>query len=135
MYDGNEDEYEEFYDYAALDEEKQLAQADVGYTASGYELMIKDPGSRKVKIIGNRELARYYRMNVRPEDTRGSARAGAVVARYRALQIETKSSTPEQRVMFAQRRRERHDFKTRKWAVTNKGMGNLIRDLPKDCPY
>jgi hypothetical protein len=60
---------------------------------------------------------------------------GAVVAAYRKMQIATQKSTPEQRVVFAERRAQREAFRSRKTLETNKGRGNLIRNLPKDCPY
>ena len=75
-YEDNEDEYEDFYDYELMDQDKKaLMSAEYGVTASGMELTITDPLSRKTKIIGNREFAHVYRMRIRAEDKRGSTAA------------------------------------------------------------
>ena len=75
-YEDNEEEYEDFYDYELMDQDKKaLMSAEYGVTASGMELTITDPLSRKTKIIGNREFAHVYRMRIRAEDKRGSTAA------------------------------------------------------------
>lgn len=58
VYDDNEEEYEEFYDYSRAEEEKQLSNIEVGVTASGYELTISDSLAGTFKILGTREFLR-----------------------------------------------------------------------------
>lgn len=52
----------------------------VSMAPSGYELVIK--GEDGSKILGSRELARYYKQCPKPSDTRDVGLRNALVARY-----------------------------------------------------
>ena len=52
----------------------------VSMAPSGYELVIK--GEDGSKILGSRELARYYKQSPKPSDTRDVGLRNALVARY-----------------------------------------------------
>ena len=52
----------------------------VSMALSGYELVIK--GEDGSKILGSRELARYYKQCPKPSDTRDVGLRNALVARY-----------------------------------------------------
>jgi pre-60S factor REI1 len=98
LYDGNEDEYEDFYNYEKADMEEDGAEAssgralalidtdDAAAAGGGYELAL--PGNKGgVKVLGSREFARYYRQKHRAGDNRGSTAAARVVAQYRKLAV------------------------------------------------
>jgi pre-60S factor REI1 len=117
LFDGNEEEYEDFYDYSAAnnaaeepagaaaddaspasassttapaDGQQQLALALDGLSlgdggaAGGWELAIpsQGPGGGS-KILGSRELARYYRQRPKPQDNRRSVIVNTIIAQYR----------------------------------------------------
>lgn len=60
LYDGNEDEYAEYYDYSSANEEAgalALADSDLS-AAAGYELVLSGADGAQDKILGSRELSR-----------------------------------------------------------------------------
>ncbi len=117
LYDNNEDEYEDYYDYGMGDEEateeskraEEFRQAVVALNgenmpgwfqaAAGYELAIPSRNGGGVKILGTREFARYYKQRhftPRPKASRDAAVAAAggsstamvaVNARYKQLTV------------------------------------------------
>merc|ERR1719323_137749 len=129
VYDDNEEEYEEFYDYSRAEEEKQLSNIEVGVTASGYELTISDSLAGTFKILGTREFLRYYRQRPRLPDTRQSAVVRQTVAKYRDMSLPTQQTTVEKREAFAQRKSAQVQHRQMKNQATR---GNVIRDLPKN---
>ena len=87
LYDDNEVEYEDYYDYSSLntsegmevDEDGSyhlaLSEREVDVSTNGMELVVasKDAdGNRRHRILGTREFHRYYRQRHRPLDTRVS---------------------------------------------------------------
>merc|ERR1719235_488698 len=80
QYEGNEEEYEDFYDYAgalgdeAADAVGSLTLAAAGTSASvattdGYSLFLPtDNKTGSSKVLGSRGLAKYYRQSHRPEE-------------------------------------------------------------------
>jgi pre-60S factor REI1 len=148
LYDGNEDEYAEFYDYssqedaaAAAGADGQIIVNDGGYSSSaalsaaGYELVVggdSSSGSGTTKVLGSRDLARYYKQRPRPEDTRQSVVINTVLAKYRSLGIETKDAAgapPEEK--RAQRQQQRKERSRLNLAMRT----NINNNLPKNVPY
>jgi pre-60S factor REI1 len=166
LYDGNEDEYEDFYDYTAIAEtSSQEGAADAesapagagaahsaesrglalstainglslgGGSAAGWELAVpagEGGAAAAAKVLGSREMAKYYRQKPKPLDMRRSVAANMVVAQYRALGVETLGSkAPPAGEQRAQRERQRQQ---RQWL--NLAMRtNINRNLPKNVPY
>ena len=141
LYDGNEEEYEEYYNYEKSDGagdgdvNMTVALVNVGEAAEaggGYELAV--PTARGgVKILGSREFARYYKQKHRGGDQRESAVAAAVVAQYRKLAVPLLGDGNEmveekKRVQRAQQRVERVKLRT---ALRR----NVNDNLPKNVPY
>jgi pre-60S factor REI1 len=165
LYDGNEDEYEDFYDYSALAGNSQESAADADAapagagaaqsaearglalttamnglsisngSAAGWELAVpasEGGAAAAAKVLGSREMAKYYRQKPKPLDMRRSVAANMVVAQYRALGVETLGSkAPPAGEQRAQRERQRQQ---RQWL--NLAMRtNINRNLPKNVPY
>jgi pre-60S factor REI1 len=165
LYDGNEDEYEDFYDYSALAGNSQESATDAGSapagagaaqlaearglalstamnglsigngSAAGWELAVpasEGGAAAAAKVLGSREMAKYYRQKPKPLDMRRSVAANMVVAQYRALGVETLGSkAPPAGEQRAQRERQRQQ---RQWL--NLAMRtNINRNLPKNVPY
>ena len=61
--------------------------ADPGQTAdgAGYELALPASSNSAGKVLGSRDFVRFYKQRHRPNDTRESVQANAVVARYAVL--------------------------------------------------
>ena len=135
-YEDNEEEYEEFYDFTLGDEsDKALVSVDLGLVHHGFEMTIRDDAASAAKVIGSRDMLRYYRQRVRLPDPRSSAQAAKVVAAYRKLELPTQQMSVEKKTVFAQRQQHKLDRRATDFAVGNKGRGNLVRNLPKDVPY
>lgn len=137
VFDDNEEEYVEFYDWSKLEDEladKQLAVTETGEGADslGYELEVSGDAEAGTssKVLGSREFARYYKQHHKPADMRKSVQVNQVVAKYRALGVE--SSNPEdvviKRVQKLQKRFDRMHLK-------NALKSNVIRNLPQNVPY
>lgn len=150
LYDGNEDEYEDFYDYSSSGANESM-EVDGGdrivsqalilhpddaleLAAGGYELSI--PGTHK--IIGNREFARYYKQKHRLADGRASAAAAAVVqAHYRRLSVPllgdgTESGSTALQAKKAEERSKRIVERSRLRMSIRR---NVNDNLPKNVPY
>jgi pre-60S factor REI1 len=107
LYDGNEDEYAEFYDYSAQDggDGEGVGEEDGGvggeeagggvvtaaavdalaerFAMSGLEMVVGEGGGGGGgKVLGSRWLARYYKQRPRPGGAaeRGAGRGGAAAA-------------------------------------------------------
>ncbi|KAF6261751.1 hypothetical protein COO60DRAFT_735122 [Scenedesmus sp. NREL 46B-D3] len=167
LYDGNEEEYEDFYDFSAAAGNSQETAADgdaapagagaadgaeaaesrelalstalnglsIGGGGAGWELAVpagQGGAAAAGKMLGSREMAKYYRQKPRPLDARRSVAANLVVAQYRALGVETLGSkVPPAGEQRAQRERQRQQ---RQWL--NLAMRtNINRNLPKNVPY
>lgn len=144
LYDGNEDEYAEFYDYDMGEEGEDSEQALVALSGvvggptggvAGYELVVGGDGSvgGSGKIIGTRELARYYKQRPRPMDERQSVVVNTMLARYRALGAPT--NTDETRDAATKKEATRY---AREGEASRLKMGlikSVLKKLPKNCPY
>lgn len=168
LFDGNEEEYEDFYDYsaannaaeepagaaaadeaspaaassttaAAADGQQQLALALDGLSlgdggaAGGWELTIpsQGPGGGS-KILGSRELARYYRQRPKPQDNRRSVIVNTIIAQYRSLGLATKTSTPPVLQRAAQRQQQAM-AKRQQYLLYSRNNVNF--NLPKNVTY
>lgn len=149
LYDGNEEEYEDFYDYskagpadAAEGEaaDSGLALATTGFnnlslnSSSGWELTVGNgdaAGTASAKTLGSRELAKYYRQRPKPLDGRQSVAVNSIVAQYRSLGIVTKANEAPAGMKRAQKEKQRQQ---RQWL--NLAMRtNINNNLPKNVPY
>jgi pre-60S factor REI1 len=133
VFEDNEEEYEDFYDWSKLlegEEGKELVVADVDDVGNGFELAVGGTEGRPVKFLGSREFARYYRQRPRLDDGRDSVSANRILSKYRALGIAT--AQPEdveiKRARKQQKRHERLKYK-------NELKANVIRNLPKNVTF
>ena len=159
-YDGNEDEYADFYDYSDDDEEgfemevdgsedddgrrshsRALIVSDSskkgdfrGGAAAGFELTVtggNDGGS--VKLLGTREFARYYRQRHKALDQRDSAAAARVVARYRKLAVPLLGDGTEDSVEQKKAQRQARRAQRQRLAISIRR--NVNDNLPRNVPY
>lgn len=138
-YDDNEDEYEDFYVYAAEVEGAEGKELVVGsnapadaMVAGGYELVVpnEDGGA---KILGTREFARYYKQRGRVEDTRDSVQVNMMLARYRSLGIATIENAKTLAIK-KMTQKSAMDFKWEgKRNVRTAEWGNFVKELGKGC--
>ena len=130
----NEEEYEDYYDYSALEEQQQqqmiLHPTEAHITDAG-ELVIPSATGGS-KVLGNREFARYYKQRLRLEDTRQSVVINQIVARYRNLGIETVQTTKPKWQQRVEKRVQNHLNKLQ----TKKDLRSAkIYDLPQYVPW
>ena len=89
---------------------------------------------RGEKILGSRELARYYRQSYRRSDTRESVLVNTLVAKYQALGITTLA---KRAAMAPLRKTQRAAWRAER--KRNTGLFHSIDAfsafLPKDVPY
>ena len=140
-FEHNEDEYEDFYNYEAMDEDAQQLQrqlvlaGDEGGSngaAGSYEIVVRDSGTGSEKVLGSREFSRYYRQRHKPADGRRSIAVGTVVAQYRRLGIETASSSAEE---VEKRVTKKTNHLLQKHAQSTFMRENVNRNLPRNVPY
>lgn len=136
-YEDTEDEYEDFYDYSALDDDdaegRDIVMADGGSEADAQlgtgdmELMLPASGSSGAgrRVLGNRSFALYYRQRHRAVDSRQSVAANKVLAHYRALNIATHTPTVAAPVKQAQRKQAK--FQRANYAAQVKDTENRAR--------
>jgi pre-60S factor REI1 len=142
LYEDNEDEYEDFYDYSAMEAEMaermeslQLAETTSSNVAisDGYSLFI--PGKdNSQRVLGSRGLAKYYKQSHRPTDQRQSVLANKIVARYRMLGLlkmqEDQKQIANMNDNEVKRRQNTDDVKL------HSGIQNaVIWKLPRNVPY
>jgi len=143
-WEGNEAEYDDWYDYADLggDEEEEesgaghmVVDGDAGPAATptgaaAFELAL--PGARK--SLGSRHLARYYRQKHRPgTEARATATAAAVAARYRLLGVGGLEDGPGAAVARAKTHKAR--VRVVRAAMRAELNANVTRNLPRNVPY
>lgn len=121
IYDDNEDEYDDFYDYSALDDGPEgqdivmadgSSDGDARLGTGNMELMLPGTGDGKSgggKVLGNRSFALFYRQRHPRVEQRQSVAANIVLARYRALNIATQTPTVAAPVKVAQRKQRRYE--------------------------
>lgn len=142
LYDGNEEEYEDFYNYEKVDMDveggtnRALAAfngVDVPTTAGGYELAL--PTERGgVKVLGSREFARYYKQRHRFGDQRESAAKARVVAQYRKLHVPLLGDGSEPEVE-EKKRVQRAQMRVERVRLMISIRRNANDNLPKNVPY
>jgi pre-60S factor REI1 len=142
LYDDNEEEYEDFYNYDKEEmdvdgnvKERQVLLIDAEDAAAasgGYELAL--PQSKGgVKVLGSREFARYYKQRHKAGDSRESTAAARVLAQYRKLHVPllgdgTEGSEDRKRSQKAVVRAQRD------WM--NVSIRRNVNDnLPRNVPY
>lgn len=158
LYEDNEDEYADFYDYSSLHESlgggeageeageeagRQLALATSGMGAlglrdsAGFELTVQGGGNGSSsgggsKALGSRELARYYRQRPKPAETRQSVVVNTIIAQYRSLGVVT---ADERKVDAGLKRAQKEkQLQQRQWL--NLAMQtNINNNLPKNVTF
>ena len=143
LFDGNEEEYEDFYNYekegmdvdgngASSNRGLILANAeDIATMPGGYELALaKERGG--VKILGSREFARYYKQRHRFGDQRGSA-AARVLAQYRKLSVPLLGDGNEE--LVEKKRVQRAQQRVERVRLMISIRRNVNDNLPKNVPY
>ncbi|KAL6746598.1 hypothetical protein V8C86DRAFT_1839150 [Haematococcus lacustris] len=152
VYEDNEEEYADFYDYEAelgseAEDEannsvrnKSLAltgdDAPAVMVSSGYELLIPGAaGGAGGKVIGSREFARYYKQRHKHGDDRQIVTVNTMLAKYRALGI----SLRDEAVSLEHKKAKSKTALDLKWAgkraTTLFMRGNVNRNLPSCVPY
>ncbi|CAI6005274.1 unnamed protein product [Closterium sp. NIES-64] len=154
-----EEELEDFYDFSTSYEEgtsRELIVADndrphVALTSGGMELIIFNTaagkGSRGAdkgacgtkRVIGSRDLARYYRQKPKPTGDSNTRLVASVLARYRAMGLATRQlgwRTAEQQQQQKQKDATAKGRERFERFRTSVGMNNNINwNLPKNVPY
>lgn len=139
LYDGNEDEYEDYYDYGEdhVPGDLILAPEDVpGWhmAAAGYELAVPSNGS--VKILGSREFARYYKQRHKAGDLRASTAAALVVSKYNQLTVPILGDgTVEGMQRAEQKRINKCKQRVERVRLAASLRRNVNDNLPKNVPY
>ena len=120
-------------------DEMQVGEASGGVWSNGYELMVpaaaSSSSSQAGKVIGSRNLARYYKQKHRPAEARESVLVNRIVSRYRLLGLQTcqiKENKARQEMVVSESKRRQHfeDVKT------HYGIANaVINNLPRNVPY
>ncbi|KAL5200004.1 hypothetical protein ABZP36_021207 [Zizania latifolia] len=144
--DGGVDEdadLEDFYDYSssyANVEGKELVVADgmdnnIELGSGGAELVITNKSEKgtRVRILGSREFIRYYRQKPRPSVATDRALALSLASSYKSMglvTVQSKEQVVRLKVLKALNKTGVEMMRT------NIGMkSNVIRNLPKNCPY
>ena len=160
LYEGNEDEYADYYDYTQGGEGGQggegegeggeggalALRTDGGaepITTNGYELFV--PANKTMggvggggggggggRVIGSRDLARYYRQRPRPLEHRRSVLVNRIAHRYRMLGLIIRKK--EESMVLVSRMNDRENQQRRHFDAlqTHYGINNaLIKKLPR----
>ena len=145
VYDENEDEYEDYYDYTALEEEIAEQERQM-VLHPGEEARLNPLGELVIpasssasssaasvqKVIGHREYARYYKQRTKLEDTRQSVLINQLVAKYRNLGIETVRTT-KTKMEQKYEKRATHMASRRQYKMDLRSI--KIYDLPQYVPW
>jgi pre-60S factor REI1 len=164
LYDGNEDEYEDYYDYSLGDgmdvdgsgemgaySQEEMRNAIIALNAenvpgwfqaaAGYELAIPNPNGKGVKILGTREFARYYKQrHYRPKERAYGAptNSAALVVRNRYSQL-TVPVFGDGTVEGMRKAEQKRALKCKQRVERVRLMASLRRNvndnLPKNVPY
>jgi pre-60S factor REI1 len=103
--------------------------------AGGWELAIPGGGQgsgSSGKVLGSRDLARYYKQRPKPQETRRSVIVNTIIAQYRALGLATTTSTPPA-VQRAAQRQEQNRHKRQQQLLWQRNNVNF--NLPKNVTY
>ena len=164
LYENNEDEYEDYYDYSLGDEDaeesmkaEEFREAMISLNegnvpgwfqaAAGYELAIPNRNGKGVKILGTREFARYYKQRhftPRPRASRDAAQAAAgmsnamvaVNTRYKQLTVPVFGDGTVEGIRKAEQKRV---MKCKERVERVRLMASMRRNvndnLPRNVPY
>lgn len=158
LFDGNEEEYDEFYDYSPLLQEGGEGMevdeeggergvmtmmgggggGDMDWGAGGYELIISGTEGGGGKIIGNREFARYYKQRHKGTDGRASAIAAKRMrAQYSKLSVPLLGDGSEYAsgAVAAKKAEERYMKRFTREKLRMSLRRNLNDNNPKNVPY
>ena len=144
IYDDNEEEYEDFYDYSKEEaevaermESLQLSESSSSHVAvtNGYELFLPSKnGQSSQKVLGSRNLAKYYKQSHRPAEQRQSVLVNRIVARYKVLGLLQQQQEFKQIAAMndsENKRRQNYDD-----VKLHSGIQNaVINKLPRNVPY
>ncbi|GJP33510.1 hypothetical protein CLOM_g18044 [Closterium sp. NIES-68] len=154
-----EEELEDFYDFSKSYEEgtsRELIVADdvrphVALTSGGMELIIFNAAAGKggrgadkgacgtKRVIGSRDLARYYRQRPKPTGDSNTRLVASVLAKYRAMGLATRQlgwRTAEQQQQLKQRDATSVGRQKFERLRTSVGISNNVNwNLPKNVPY
>uniref|UniRef100_A0A7S0UW75 ZN622/Rei1/Reh1 zinc finger C2H2-type domain-containing protein n=1 Tax=Polytomella parva TaxID=51329 RepID=A0A7S0UW75_9CHLO len=148
LYDDNEEEYEDFYEYEGEEFEAEIAEsqavalveeagANLG-RGNGYELSVgADESGQGGKILGCREFARYYRQHHRPQEIRASVLVNRIYAQAVTLgannaAVAAAAAAQSKEVQkFAMRAIRQRQYKEIKMSI----ITNTLKKLPKNCEY
>ncbi|PNW70351.1 hypothetical protein CHLRE_17g716400v5 [Chlamydomonas reinhardtii] len=150
LYDDNEEEYEDFYDYDLAAEDGEVDEAGNALVVAGesggpgrgvtgvagYELVVGgsgEDGTSGGKVLGHREFARLYKQRPKPEDDRRSVVVNTMLARYRALGAPTSTDAVRQREVKAEASRSRYAAQASQLKMSM--IKNVLKKLPKNCEY
>ncbi|TVU08642.1 hypothetical protein EJB05_42053 [Eragrostis curvula] len=143
--DGGDDEdadLEDFYDYSSsyVDVEgKQLIAANdnnnIELGSGGSELVITNKSEKgtRVRTLGSREFIRYYRQKPRPSIATDRALALSLASSYKSMGLVTVQSKEQMVRLKVLRAMNKSGVETMRTKIGMKS--NVIRNLPKNCPY
>ncbi|XP_040380673.1 cytoplasmic 60S subunit biogenesis factor REI1 homolog 1 [Oryza brachyantha] len=144
--DGGDDEdadLEDFYDYSssyADVEGKELVAADdrdnnIELGSGGAELVITNKSEKgtRVRTLGSREFIRYYRQKPRPSVATDRALALSLASSYKSMGLVTVQSREQVVRLKVLRAMNKTGVETMRTKIGMKS--NVIRNLPKNCPY
>ncbi len=155
LYEGNEEEYADFYDYGPDSDGEGDGASVAGSVlaapsgaaagrdgaAGAYELALPRTGGG-VRVLGAREFARYYRQRHRPGAAAGGGfgAAARVLAQYRKLAVPLitgggeAGATPEQQAAARRGRRSAQRAEARGRLGVHLSR-NVNDNLPRNVPY
>ena len=150
LFDDNEEEYEEYYDYSRAEMEEgadggeDVAERSLTTTAGArpavslHEVTGELVLGRSGKVLGSRSMAHLYRQRHRPEDTRDVVRINEWHSRYRALLATNLGASivpalqAKQEKRVREHRNKHNEYMVKPMAAKGKmnGNKNLLRNVP-----
>ncbi|KAF0903863.1 hypothetical protein E2562_029952 [Oryza meyeriana var. granulata] len=141
--DDEDADLEDFYDYSssyADVEGKELVAANgmdsnIELGSGGAELVIMNKGEKgtRVRTLGSREFIRYYRQKPRPSVATDRALALSLASSYKSMGLVTVQSKEQVVRLKVLRAMNKTGVETMRTKIGMKS--NVIRNLPKNCPY
>ncbi|KAL5224252.1 hypothetical protein ABZP36_010891 [Zizania latifolia] len=143
----SDDDMDEFEDldplfcfiYADV-EGKELVAADdmdnnIGLGSGGAELVITNKSEKgtRVRNLGSREFIRYYRQKPRPSVAKDRALALSLACSYKSMGLVTVQSKEQVVRLKVLKAMNKTGMETMRTKIGMKS--NVIRNLPKNCPY
>ncbi|CAN6206829.1 unnamed protein product [Urochloa humidicola] len=144
--DGGDDEdadLEDFYDYSSsyvdVDGRQLIATDDINNNfelgSGGSELVITNKSEKgtRVRTLGSREFIRYYRQKPRPSVAKDRALALSLASSYKSMGLVTVQSKEQMVRLKVLRAMNKSGVEPMRTKIGMKS--NVIRNLPKNCPY